>query len=73
MASRPVAPKDIVTASLRLLEAPNPDYAATKILGDLAGHGYELVHRPPGPQRCSIHTGTTLQGGICPSCGPQGL
>lgn len=63
--------EDILAASLRLLGTPMPDFAAKRAISDLAGHGYELVHRPAAPQRCGIHTGTTLQGGICPSCGPK--
>jgi len=71
MASRPVPAEDIIAATLRLLGVPGPELAAKRVIIDLAGHGYPLEHRPPAPQRCSIHTGTTLQGGICPSCGPK--
>jgi glutamate/tyrosine decarboxylase-like PLP-dependent enzyme len=32
---------------------------------------YDLVPKQPAIARCTIHTGTALQGRICPSCGPQ--
>ena len=81
MTSRPrdaVPPEQIIAATWRrILAEPgpiHPDLAAGQVLADLAGHRYELIHRPPAPDPCVLHPNTALNAlGHCPICGPKGL
>lgn len=59
------SPEDIITATMRRLEAPHPELAAKQVLVDLAGHRYELVHRPARPEYCDVHTSTRNPCGLC--------
>ena len=69
-----LSPEQIITATMRRLEAPHPELAAKQVLADLTGHRYELVHRPPAPEPCQRHPNTKLDArGNCPICGPKGL
>jgi hypothetical protein len=71
MASRPAPAEDIIAATLRQLGVPNPEFAAKRVIFDLAGHGYELVHHPPEPDRCDAHPNTKQTPRGCPTCGPK--
>jgi hypothetical protein len=49
----------------------DPATAALEIHAAYTGR-YELCERAVAGQKCKTHTGTALQGGSCPICGPQG-
>ena len=79
MSPRPrdvLTPEQILTATMRRIqETPgpmHPELAAKQLLADLAGHRYELVHRPAAPDPCQLHPATKLTAhGYCPICGPK--
>lgn len=68
-------PLKVIAATLRLDPAADPDWLATKVISDLAGHHLVIARNPKtaAPRRdCKTHPGTETPGGICPSCGPTG-
>ena len=68
-------PEQILVATMRRIVAAgpvHPEFAAKQCLADLAGHRYELVHRPAAPDPCQLHPNTGLNAlGHCPICGPR--
>ena len=49
--------EQIITASLRLLEVPNPELATRRILADLAGHHWQLKRdQTKVIEYCDVHT-----------------
>lgn len=72
--AKPLRPERIMAATLKQLGPSDADYTAARLISDLAGHGYELIHRPAAPEPCVDHPNTALNAhGHCPICGPKGL